>query len=220
MVGPIPATLLAQHQPRVLAHKLNPARTPTRLHYFSSPGDNSSPPRLPPTDPKDDWQSVVGGVLAIVGVIAFFASPLGGVAFTIFNSLLLLSILAPLFAFVGFQLWMSSNTIEGSCPQCGAAVRVVKNQGTSESTPNICLNCGTIVQASWDNQRIEMVTLEQSIDESSESSIWGENVWNMIGIRNPASVSRENDTLSTQLPRRGMTIIDVEVQDNQKDEKN
>lgn len=90
----------------------------------------------------DGLGAVATSVLTFAGITLFFLSPLGGLFFAVFNSLLALAILIPVGGFVAFQVWTYLNTVQGNCANCGAPVQVMK-----DGTPSICLSCGSIVQA-------------------------------------------------------------------------
>jgi len=107
---------------------------------------------------------ILKGAAGLLLTVAFFASPVGGFVLGIFNSFLLLAILIPTIGTIGFQAWQYFNTISGECPSCGAPARVLKSKD-GESTPTACFNCGSILQASYDNSRIDNVTGRNSMDQ-------------------------------------------------------
>lgn len=107
---------------------------------------------------------ILKGAAGLLLTFAFFASPVGGFVLSIFNSFLLLAILIPTAATIGFQAWQYFSTISGPCPSCGAPARVVKAKD-GESTPSVCFNCGSVLQASYDNSRIDNVTGRNSMDK-------------------------------------------------------
>lgn len=169
--------------------------------------------QLPPGD-KNEASALVTSVLTLAGIVLFFVSPLGGIFFAIFNSLLVLSIAIPLTAIVAFQVWQYFNTVEGPCPNCGAPLRVVKSWGV-EATPSICLNCGSVVQASDDNERIDMVQVGIPSEEDAISgmSFW-DGLWGGGTTRRSSSVT---PTDKGERYRRETTIIDVEVEEEDQD---
>jgi uncharacterized membrane protein YgcG len=111
--------------------------------------------KLPPQKEDNDLGPVVSTILSIVGVIAFFASPLGGIFFAITNSLFILALLLPVTAVVAFQGWQYFNTVTGPCPVCGAPVQVVKSQEVTPD-PSVCLNCGSVVVPNSANDGIDV----------------------------------------------------------------
>jgi len=152
-------------------------------------------------------------ILASVGtlalIVAFFASPLGGLFFAVLNSFFVLSLVVPVLLWVAFQGWQFLNTVEGPCPQCGAPVRVLKEN----ETPSICLNCGTFVQATPDKSGVEFYREEDQVivDEGYTSSIWDSLLSGPMGARS-APTTRSAKERESQF-RREATIIDVEVDD-------
>jgi hypothetical protein len=191
----------------------------------------SMPPQLPPSgggsNSNSEWKSIGMSVLSIAGVFAFFASPLGGIVFALFNSLLLLVVLLPLIGIVAFQVWQATSTIEGACPSCGAPARVPKNDASAlESTPGLCLNCGSILQATLDNSRIELVgPLGGGAvnEEAPAAAFWDSLFAGATGSNSPASTpvrSTSSTTTTTSSTskgdqyRRERTVIDVEVEED------
>ena len=162
---------------------------------------------LPPSGGgKDDLKGIVGGLVVVVATIAFFASPLGAFFFAVFNSIFLLTLLIPVFAYVGFNVWQYFNTITGPCPSCGAPVRVVKSTGIDQN-PSLCLNCGSVVQASFDNEDIEIASqLDGVVNENASffnSFFGGETI---------RTVVTETDRPADK-KRRERTVIDVDAED-------
>jgi hypothetical protein len=195
----------------------------TRLNYSNMP-----PPMLPPSGGGgggggNDWKVLGTSFLSILGVIVFFASPLGGIVFTIFNSFLLLSILLPLAGVAAFQVWQAFNTLEGTCPACGAPIRVVKNNKSSlqPEAPGLCFNCGSIVQATMDNKAIELVQagpgITQGQAQQTTGSFWdawfgGDNVEEETIITTRTTTTTEANNKGDRF-RRENTVIDVDVED-------
>lgn len=58
-----------------------------------------------------------------------------------FVVLVLLLLLAPIVAFVGFRWWLQRNVIQADCPVCSF------NLTGLNGTQSICPNCGTALQA-------------------------------------------------------------------------
>ncbi len=154
-------------------------------------------------------------IAAIGGLVLFFMSPLGGIFFAVTNSLFILALLAPILIGVGFNVWNYFNTIEGTCPSCGAPARVLKN---IEAGPNICLNCGQLIRATQDLDGIELCNNPNDIfDEKSRvSSIFD------IFTSDPSVYEEETITTTTSIfddgskktdrKRRESTIIDIDVE--------
>ena len=180
--------------------------------------NNRPPPLLPPPQ-KDDWQGIANSLLTFGAVVAIFASPLGGIIFGIFNSLLLISILLPILAVVAFQIWQATSTIEGACPACGAPVRVAKNDASAlePNQPSLCLNCGSVVQASLDNTEIFVAQTGPGVqpppDEGFFSSLFGGDQ----SVTKTTTTATTTTTTSSERKgdqfRRERTIIDVEVEE-------
>ena len=98
-------------------------------------------------------KQVLGGALTIGAIVLFFVSPLGAIFFAITNSLFLLALITPVILTIAFQVWRSLNTINGSCPSCGAPNQVVLKDPDQVS---FCLNCGAFLQASSDLKSVEL----------------------------------------------------------------
>jgi hypothetical protein len=107
---------------------------------------------------------ILKGAAGLILTVAFFASPIGGFILSVVNSFVLLAFLIPTIATLGFQAWQYFNTISGACPNCGAPARVMKTKD-GESTPTMCFNCGAVLQASYDNERIDNVTGRNSMNQ-------------------------------------------------------
>ena len=86
---------------------------------------------LPPSGGggNNGLKEIAMSALTLLGIVAFFASPLGGVFFFAVNSVFVLLLLIPVVGIISFNVWQYLNTIEGPCPSCGAPTRVVKNEG-------------------------------------------------------------------------------------------
>jgi hypothetical protein len=198
----------------------------TRLNYMLPPSGGGSN--------KMDWKGLGTSILSILGVLVFFASPLGAIVFSIFNSFLLLSILLPLVGVAAFQFWQAFNTVQGSCPACGAPIRVVKNNPSAllPEAPGLCFNCGSLVQATMDNRGIELVQAGPGIQAQQQQQTGGVSFWDAWfgGVNNIAheeiiittrsttpttptnSKSNSNNKMGDRF-RRENTVIDVDVED-------
>mmetsp|Transcript_8893 Transcript_8893/g.12619 ORF Transcript_8893/g.12619 Transcript_8893/m.12619 type:complete len:236 (-) Transcript_8893:58-765(-) len=166
------------------------------------------PPSNDDNNKSNEFGDIVKGALGILGVVAFFASPLGGIFFAIVNSFFALAILTPLVAVVAFQGWTYFNTIDGPCPNCGSPVKVLK-----DDSPSICLNCGTMVRSSADNSSIDYAgggnndIFSDASGSGDGADFFGDIFDQAVGVkRSPMSPDEEKAA-----ERRQQTIIDVEV---------
>ena len=125
------------------------------------------------------------------------------------NSFFVLSLVLPVFLWIGFQGWQFFNTVEGPCPQCGAPVRVLKD----EESPSICLNCGTFVRATPDKSGVDFYREEDQVivEEGFTASIWDSILSGPMGARSAPSRSSPQERQAQY--RREQTIIDVEVEE-------
>jgi hypothetical protein len=182
--------------------------------------------QLPPGKDDKELDPIFTTVLSFVGVVAFFASPLGGIFFAITNSLFVLALLLPVTAVVGFQAWQYFNTITAPCPSCGAPVQVVK-WTEIEPSPSLCGNCGSVVQANAANNGIDFTGQGPGTvgDDSDGASLLdmlfggggGNN--NNNGGGGGVQQRRSGDDASGSGPKsaeqrykREATIIDIDVQ--------
>jgi len=177
---------------------------------------------LPPGKNENELGDILKGAASLILVVAFFASPLGGLVFGIFNSFLLLAILTPVLATVGISVWQYFNTITGSCPNCGAPVRVVKTKEGGLAQPTICISCGSILQANYDNSGIDNVTGRNSLNDLSTGPFGGGGtIFDVFGgppspgsrTTSTTTIVEEKKTQKDKI-RREATIIDVEVDDD------
>jgi len=208
-----------QQQPRQRSRKTTTTTTCLRMYNL--------PPS--PPNPQDELRGILQTVAVGVGLVAILASPLGAVIFAIFNSILVLSIALPILAVVAFQLWQYYYTVGGRCPQCGAPVRVLK-QGRDEidPTPSVCLNCGSLVQATADNQSVVLTpktsTAEAAGSSAAAAAFWQDWLGGLGGgasNSNPdaptvistksATPSSSSDNVRKQRNRE-QTVIDVQVE--------
>ena len=173
--------------------------SPSALHVY----------KLPPSGGggNDGFKEILASVGTLALIVAFFASPLGGLFFALVNSFFVLSLVVPVFLWVVFQGWQFFNTVEGPCPQCGAPVRVLKETGS----PSICLNCGTFVQSTPDKSAVEFYREEDQVivDEGYTGTIWDSLLSGPMGARSaPTKSSQERESQF----RREQTVIDVEIE--------
>lgn len=176
---------------------------------------------LPPSkDDNDDegLQDLIMGALSLAGLVAFFVSPLGGIFFALFNSIVALVFLTPVALYVGFQGWQYFNTVDGTCPNCTAPVKAMNN-----GSPGICLACGTPVQASGDQKTIERVDGGMGNMNGGMGGMGGMNSQDDFvssffdqavgGSRSPLSDNEQKnaDEEKKSAERRERTVIDVEV---------
>lgn len=174
---------------------------------------------LPPgRNNKDDLGDILKGAASLILVVAFFASPLGGFVLGIFNSFFILALLLPVVGTIGVSVWQYFNTISGACPNCGAPVRVLKSSGDGIAQPSICISCGSILQANYDNSGIDNITGRNSIDGMSGSPFGGGSIFDMFGgpsvTRTTTTIYEEKTAPKKDKIRRESTIIDVEVDED------
>jgi hypothetical protein len=189
-------------------------------------------------EPKNDNElgSVATTVLSVLGVIAFFASPLGSIFFAVFNSLFVLALLLPVGAVAAFQGWQYFNTITGPCPECGAPVQVVKNQEILPQ-PTLCLNCGSVVQANASNNGIDLAGTGNGVVGDDNDDANAKTILDMLfgggggggrggGVQQRRSSDDDRSgSSSSSAPkraeeryRREATIIDIDVQADDDDD--
>jgi hypothetical protein len=195
----------------------------TRLFMYNLP---------PGKDNNNGLGDILKGAGGLLLVAAFFASPLGGLVFGIFNSFLLLAILLPTVATLGFQAWQYFSTIGGTCPSCEAPARVIKTDSDGEAFPTICVNCGAVLQANYDNTAIDNITGKNSIMDDNFGS-QPASIYDLFGGA-PGGYTTSTSTTSTttgiyedESPRsqkkvrnvrNDMNIIDAEIEDDGDDE--
>ncbi|MFE4107545.1 hypothetical protein [Almyronema epifaneia] len=73
-----------------------------------------------------------------------------------FLVLMVLLILAPVVAFLGFRWWLRRNLVSAQCPVCQAEVSGINGMQAT------CLNCGTQLKA--ENDTFKRATSEGTID--------------------------------------------------------
>eukprot|EP00980_Cylindrotheca_fusiformis_P014409 scaffold3840_cov129-Cylindrotheca_fusiformis.AAC.5 len=167
----------------------------TRLFMYNLP---------PGRNNNNGLGDILKGVAGILLVIAFFSSPVGGFLLGIFNSVLLLSIVLPAVATVGFKAWQYFNTISGACPSCGAPATVLKSKKDGEATPGVCFNCGATLQANDENTAIENITGRNSVRDDRFGS-QPQVLFDLFGGQ-PSAYSSSRTTTTTfyeeEIPRR------------------
>jgi hypothetical protein len=157
---------------------------------------------------------IVTGAATIVFIVAFFASPLGGMVLGLFNSFLVLLFVLPLVASVGFRIWQSLNTVTGTCPNCGAPATVLKTNQDGIASPTLCFNCGAILQSNIDNTGIDNVSGRISLDDASSSPMGGNPFFDVFTERITTPTTTTNQD-GKERKRRETTIIDVDVEDDE-----
>jgi len=202
---------LASTSGRVLLAR--PLPRPPTYHLFREqqpPSQISSKTRLamflPPSGggggggKKQELGELATAVLTFLGVALFFASPLGGIFFALFNSLLAISILLPIGGFVAFNIWQFVNTTTGPCPNCGVPVRAMK-----DGSPSFCFNCGSILQSK--DGKLYLANPNVEFEESP--FVWLDELG---GVRRTPVDEKEKENRI----RREQTIIDVDVEKEDK----
>jgi hypothetical protein len=175
---------------------------------------------LPPSGGggKDDnvLTQVLQGAFTIGAIVLFFASPLGGIFFAITNSIFLLALITPIILTIVFQIWQSLNTIEGACPNCGAPKQRVFKDPT---TPGICFNCGSFIQASPDLKSIQLstpVTRGGGFVDMDRPGVTGPaSIFDVFGDSRSPQPSTIDDVKAKESKfRRERIVIDVEVKED------
>jgi hypothetical protein len=204
--------------PRGLA-SLTSTSTTTALHMSFLPPGGGGGGRQNGT--SDGLGEIARGVVTLLVTVAFFASPLGGLVFALFNSFLALAILLPIAAVVGFNVWQYLFTINGACPNCGAPVRVLKD----EQSPSVCFTCGSILQVKGDqiylanlsnNNKMDnrndvvddVIIVTEDVEERSVFASWLDDVGGAQRQRPPSSSSSSKSPAAQKMNN----VIDVEVE--------
>mmetsp|Transcript_6932 Transcript_6932/g.12665 ORF Transcript_6932/g.12665 Transcript_6932/m.12665 type:complete len:264 (+) Transcript_6932:65-856(+) len=159
---------------------------------------------------------IVRGAVAIALIIAFFASPLGGLFLGLVNSFFIFLFIFPLVASVGYQIWQSLNTISGTCPNCGAPATVLKTNNDGFASPSLCLNCGAVLQANRDNTGIDNISGKNAIDDLSSQPMGGNSLFDIFTTTTTTTSSTSTGSDGRSKRRRETTIIDVDVEDDDK----
>jgi len=169
-----------------------------------------------------DLVNQVGGLLLLV---AFFASPLGGIFFGLLNSMLFVTLFViPVAGFAAFNAWRYFNVLEGPCPSCGVPATVVKAKENEGDRPSPCFNCGAILQASYDNKDILNVSGKRGVDDSNNyvNTGGGESIFDIFGngggVGGSTTTTTSSGTANTggngpkvQKPPE-QTILDAEIE--------
>ena len=116
-------------------------------------------------------------------------------------------------------MWQYFNTITGNCPNCGAPVRVLKSNKNEITQPSICISCGSILQANYDNSGIDNTTGRNSMEDLAGGTPFGGNIFDMFGgpsVTRTTTTTTYEEKKETQRDqkRRENIIIDVEVDDD------
>ncbi|KAG7369174.1 hypothetical protein IV203_031917 [Nitzschia inconspicua] len=181
----------------------------TRLNMYNLPGGGGGPQ-------NNGVGDIVRGAVTIAFIVAFFASPLGGLVLGLFNSFLVLLFILPVVASVGFRVWQSLNTITQPCPSCGAPATVLKASKDGVPTPTLCFNCGAVLQANIDNTGIDNISGRTSLDGLSTTPMGGNPFFDVFTTERVTTTTATKTTTSDakEKKRRETTIIDVDVEDD------
>lgn len=149
---------------------------------------------------------ILTSVVSLAALVAFFVSPLGGIFFAVVNSFFVLSLALPVVLWIGFQGWQYFNTLEGPCPNCGEGLRVLKQ----DNAPSICLNCGTVVQATADKSAVDFYYENGQVvtQEDYTASVWDNIFTGPMGATSAPPTPQERQSQF----KREQTIIDVEIE--------
>ena len=194
-----------------------PTRRSLRRYMYSLPPSGGG---------KNDLTGILTGLGTVAAIALFFASPLGTLFFAITNSLFLLALMLPILAIVGFQAWQFLYTMEGPCPNCGAPVRVLKD----DEQPTLCLSCGSLVVRSTkggggDDSVITLFDGSNTIyDELEQDSYFGgsagtilDALWNQEASerqeQQPGASRGKGEPSKASQYRRERTVIDVDAED-------
>jgi hypothetical protein len=119
---------------------------------------------------------------------------------------------------VGFNVWQYLFTINGACPNCGAPVRVLKD----EQSPSVCFTCGSILQvkddqiylanlsnnSNMDNRNDivdDVIIVKEDVEERSVFASWLDDVGGAQRQRPPSSSK-------SPAAQKMNNVIDVEVE--------
>ena len=140
-----------------------PSSTLLQRHARVSPPCAALPPlvprwwRSPPLPrhaaPRAQLPRLPAAVEPLVGPLVFFlllSSGALGVLFNVANVIFLVIFLVPLIGGPIFQWYINQNLLEGTCPDCGAPIQVLKDQSAR------CMSCGSSVASELDASGVFM----------------------------------------------------------------
>lgn len=188
-------SLPTHNNPRWTREELPQGRSKTSLAGFLPPSGGGSK--------KSELGDLVTTAFVFFGLAAFFISPLGGVFFAIFNSLLALTILVPVGAIVAFNVYLYFNTTTGLCPNCNAPVKVMNDE-----SPSFCFTCGAVVQAK--DGKIYLANPNNNLMENEEGGVFTTWIDGLSGVRRTPVDG--NERRKTSIKTTKTTIIDVDVE--------
>ena len=145
-----------------LSPAVRPSSTLLQRHARVSPPCAALPPlvprwRSPPLPrhaaPRAQLPRLPAAVEPLVGPLVFFlllSSGALGVLFNVANVIFLVIFLVPLIGGPIFQWYINQNLLEGTCPDCGAPIQVLKDQTAR------CMSCGSSVASDLDASGVFM----------------------------------------------------------------
>ena len=145
-----------------LSPAVRPSSTLLQRHARVSPPCAALPPlvprwRSPPLPrhaaPRAQLPRLPAAVEPLVGPLVFFlllSSGALGVLFNVANVIFLVIFLVPLIGGPIFQWYINQNLLEGTCPDCGAPIQVLKDQSAR------CMSCGSSVASELDASGVFM----------------------------------------------------------------
>ena len=174
----------------------------TNLNLYNLPPDNNNN-----NNNKNDLGSFIPSIVSVLALGLFFFSPLGALFFALTNTLIIFSFLAPFVLYAGFQIWQYLYTLEGTCPNCGSAVRVLKDV----QQPTICFNCGSQVISNTNMDGVDLYDDNDDVDSIMDRQ---RTIWDTLFSNNEEQGFPSYDSKETlKRTRREQTIIDVDVSD-------
>ena len=112
-----------------------------------------SPPSPRHAPPRAQFPRVPAALEPLVGPVIFFlllSSGALGLLFQAANVIFLVIFLVPLIGGPIFQWYINQNLLEGTCPDCGAPIQVLKDQTAR------CMSCGSSVASELDASGVFM----------------------------------------------------------------
>ena len=112
-----------------------------------------SPPSPRHAPPRAQLPRLPAAVEPLVGPLVFFlllSSGALGLLFQAANVIFLVIFLVPLIGGPIFQWYINQNLLEGTCPDCGAPIQVLKDQSAR------CMSCGSSVASELDASGVFM----------------------------------------------------------------